>query len=81
MWAVLAGIAAACGLVKLAAGRPSRTESRQRRYLGYLLSRLEEGGLTRDQAADGAVLSRKFRIGDAERKFRAAEATLRGPRV
>jgi HAMP domain-containing protein len=79
--AVLAGLATVAGLVLAAAGRPARVTRRQRRTLDYLVSRLDAGDLTRDQAADGSVLARKLNAKDVESRFRRSEASLRRPRA
>jgi len=75
--AVLAGIAAASGLVWAAAGTPARRARREARYFRYLVARLEAGDILRDQAADGSVLARRLNDRGLERLFRRAEATLK----
>jgi hypothetical protein len=73
MWGLVLAAALTFGLIEVAAARPDRRENREQRRLVFLAGK-RASELTLDEAADGVVLSQKFKQPALEKYFRA-EAT------
>ncbi len=76
MWGILVAAVLAYGLVRAAAPRSESRQDADRRRLLYLITRPPKA-LTRDEAADGVVLARKFKQPALEKVFSHALAKRR----
>jgi hypothetical protein len=76
MWGILAALAITYGLVKAAAAEPIRKIWWRRQRLAYLTG-IPKTKLTRDQAADGATLSRQLGQEVLAKRFEDVTATLK----
>lgn len=81
MWAVVVALGATYGLMRLAAARPEMRKASQERRLARLERKIIAGRrLTRDEAEDGAYLSRVAGKTDLERQFRRVAEKLKHPK-
>ena len=77
MWGLLIALAAAGGLVGLAATGPGRRRARELARLIRLRSSLERGELDLEMAEDGAVLARRTGQSELEGKFKRRAALIK----
>lgn len=77
MWGLLIALAAAGGLVGLAATGPGRRRARELARLVRLERSMERGELDLEMAEDGAVLARRAGQSELEGKFKREAASIK----